>query len=519
MPEYTITVVDTTHIQPFVFGSNALRHNVGASYLVHLVTHDWVYKTLRKLGATNVDENGGIEENKEIDKHDLVTELIYTGGGNAVILFKDGNNTAREFTRQLTEIALLHAPGLQIVVSHTDNYLWNSGGLHQVVQETINKVGRKKQNHVFSSPLLGLGVTAECQYTGFPAVDFDKKDRLVSAETKAKDIAFEQGRERLLEIIPAIKHWNFIEDFSEIGEKGESSFLAVVHADGNGMGNRIRSVSGQNDRDYIRNIRKFSRSIEIVATQALNDIVDEMIACIDANNQISGEIQIHNNKLPFRPIVFGGDDLTFVCDGRLGLALAVSYLKCFTQIPLSDNKPATARAGVAVVKSHHPFSRAYNLAEELAASAKKYIKEREAESETGLSAIDWHFATSGALLPLDEIRKREFTVDGDHHLNMRPVYFGNSHDWRSWDNFQQKLDEFRFAWWNKRNKVKDLREPLRKGAAATKAFMQVMRLDPLREIPAHPDSAFSGWIEKTCVWFDAVEAIDLYVPLVAGRKK
>jgi hypothetical protein len=25
--------------------------------------------------------------------------------------------------------------------------------------------------------------------------------------------------------------------------------------------------------------------------------------------------------LPFRPLVYGGDDVTFVCDGRLGLVL------------------------------------------------------------------------------------------------------------------------------------------------------------------------------------------------------
>ena len=32
---------------------------------------------------------------------------------------------------------------------------------------------------------------------------------------------------------------------------------------------------------------------------------------------------------PLRPIVFGGDDLTFVCHGRIGLALAARYLQYF----------------------------------------------------------------------------------------------------------------------------------------------------------------------------------------------
>src|SRR5260370_22422013 len=36
-----------------------------------------------------------------------------------------------------------------------------------------------------------------------------------------------------------------------------------------------------------------------------------------------------NYYIPFRPIVFGGDDVTFVCDCRLGLSLATAYFREF----------------------------------------------------------------------------------------------------------------------------------------------------------------------------------------------
>ncbi len=36
MAKYTLTVVDTTGIQPYLFGTNSLRQNAGASYLVRL---------------------------------------------------------------------------------------------------------------------------------------------------------------------------------------------------------------------------------------------------------------------------------------------------------------------------------------------------------------------------------------------------------------------------------------------------------------------------------------------------
>ena len=85
---------------------------------------------------------------------------------------------------------------------------------------------------------------------------------------------------------------------------------------------------------------------------------------------------------PVRPLIFGGDDLTLVCDGRLGLALAAVYLKAFHTHTTSEfsrldfpdrdkkisdelKKPAYACAGVAIVKTHYPFARAYKLSSAL----------------------------------------------------------------------------------------------------------------------------------------------------------
>ena len=91
MDEAVLTMIDTAGIQGYVFGSNRLRENVGASYLVELATKAWVFKALDKLGAHNLPK-------AENDKHDLkrrpdpalqmedgklCAELLYAGGGNA----------------------------------------------------------------------------------------------------------------------------------------------------------------------------------------------------------------------------------------------------------------------------------------------------------------------------------------------------------------------------------------------------------------------------------------------------
>ena len=46
MSRYTLTVVDTTGIQEYIFGTNNLQQNVGASYLVECATWKWAVETL-----------------------------------------------------------------------------------------------------------------------------------------------------------------------------------------------------------------------------------------------------------------------------------------------------------------------------------------------------------------------------------------------------------------------------------------------------------------------------------------
>jgi len=54
MPTYTLTFLDTVGIQNYVFGSNVLRENIGASELVRRATRLWPFEEVRKAGKTNV---------------------------------------------------------------------------------------------------------------------------------------------------------------------------------------------------------------------------------------------------------------------------------------------------------------------------------------------------------------------------------------------------------------------------------------------------------------------------------
>lgn len=534
MSDFTLTVIDTTGIQNYIFGSNLLKHNVGASALVHWATNDWACEKLIELGKTNVNKECKFS-GKTIDRDALTSELIYTGGGNTVILFEN-RQLAEDFAKSLTQKVLLEAPGLQLVIAHTC-VDWDKDNFPKKLQDTIAKVNEKKTNRVHSSPVLGLGVTADCQFTGLPAIGKSKDGRRVSAEVRAKLDVFDQAHMRLTNLLE-LGEYNISKEFDYLGRtKGESSYIAIVHTDGNGMGMRIKKIANDHPekRDYINAIRAFSESVKEAANSALRSSIDKIIDSIQIKEVdgkqrefVGGVIEIKrdtegNKVLPIRPIVFGGDDATFICDGRLGLTLTEFYLRQLTSKNLADGKPLFARAGVAVVKSHYPFARAYALAEELAASSKRFIKKKNTAGE--LSAIDWHFAVSGLVLGLDEIRNRDYHVkQGD--LTMRPLILGQNFgpEWRTWDTFTNIIDEFQGTVTNSeksgmsmeqwsRNKLKMLRTVLREGPESVEQFQRGNKPDKLPTIPGNPDSAKSGWIGKRCTCFDAIEALDFYVHL------
>lgn len=529
MKQYNLTVVDTKGIQRYIFGTNSLRQNVGASYLVDCATRHWVVDCLPgphnviNIDATETDEK---LSGQKIEESGLAAELLYTGGGNAVILFKR-RESAVEFARRLTRRALLEAPGLEIALVHKD-LDWETDRLNDVLRLAMDTLAERKADHSASTPQLGLGVTAACVYTGLPAVDYEPyNERLISAEVEAKIKAEDDAHKRLENLLD-LKGYEIPKDFDDFGRtKGESSYIAIVHTDGNQMGERIKDYTETHfstNRELIAALRDFSNSIEKTALEVLKKTTGLLVGTVQTDEKgdknIAGTIELRENKIPFRPIVFGGDDLTFVCDGRLGLALTAFYLREFSRQELADKKPAHCRAGVAVVKTRFPFARGYALAEELCVSAKKRINELRDSGEDGATAMDWHFAASGLVEDLEAIRKREYTVKGDALLYMRPVSLScDSEDWRSWKTFEKIVREFKEdTWKGRRNKVKALREILRTGSGeAVEYFLKAYGLAGLPDIPEMPEMKTRGWQSGRCGYFDAIEAMEFQISLEGGE--
>ena len=57
MTKYTLTMLDTTGIQRYIFNSNRLQENIGASELVYRTTTLWAFASLEKLGFSHNIQN------------------------------------------------------------------------------------------------------------------------------------------------------------------------------------------------------------------------------------------------------------------------------------------------------------------------------------------------------------------------------------------------------------------------------------------------------------------------------
>lgn len=601
---YTFTMLDTTGIQPYIFGSNRMRENVGASALVEQAIRVWPLEVIQNdlHLKSNIQDTSGLDDDLShklhIERDELDAEVILRGGGNVMILFANSQH-AHRFANAYSRRLLLNAPGLQTAIAHIP-VEWDDSekSLRKAISSVGGTLAEKKANRSHSMPLLGLGVTAICESTGLPATNIDplldplqskvehskQRYRAINASiwAKVEKTHLDLSRDRLKEMIPAFEHdgfqfWYNPELDETSGDDDEGRYLAVVHADGNNMGKRFQQVLDEtnanaptNDRAAIQEMRLLSELVNAAGKDALAIVGGALVKAwfsveeggegttvpLKRQKKLAGEIELSywkNGKIvdaevedsqpimPFRPLVYGGDDVTFICDGRLGLSLAVIYLNAFEEatkqkinsdhyrsvreILPEELREFKACAGIATVKLHYPFARAYELAEDLCQNAKDFVK---TDLNVTASALDWHIAQSGLSGSINTIREREYSVPAGI-LTQRPLLLddkvASAHSkenarWRDWSKFKSVMQEFSDKngdWFERYNKIVQLREALRQGPAAVESFCTIYKIKD-RKLPlldaGEASLQSTGWsADRRCGYFDAIEALKFFIDL------
>ena len=239
--------------------------------------------------------------------------------------------------------------------------------------------------------------------------------------------------------------------------------------------------------------------------------------------------------LPIRPLLLGGDDITFVCDGRIALELATEALTLFEQMDALAALKGKIRAcaGVALVKTHAPFSRAYDLAESLCISAKKLLRKNEKED---WSALDWHIGLNSPTETLSALRQRQYRVplEGqeiqNYILTCRPYLLRQYEGLRTDPSWEWLIEDvlspdgkgFRTSnprntpnWQAHRSKLKTLREIVREGSSEVAEAFQTWKV--AHPLLALPDKMKNGFIGQETPLLDAVELLDIHFPLYSPR--
>lgn len=372
-------------IQGFIFKTNELKHIVGASELVEQIcTSD--FEEFAKNG-----------------------ESVVRAAGNIKFIF-DKKEDCQKAVREFPKKVMTKAPGItisQAVVAFDEDFGKAIDDL-----EDLLKVQRNKPSRSVTSGLIGIKRTNN---TGLPVVcvmEVDEKIIYKDEPTLQKERSQNVkglceksfGKEALLEKEIAY-------NISDITDRND--WIAVIHADGNGLGKVVQAVGKQKDV-----FKEFSQKLDLATKEAANQ------AFIVVFNKFKDK-----RIIPIRPVVLSGDDMTVIIRGDLAIDYAKAFISAFEdktkehlgeilkgkQVFAEDKDYLTACAGIAFIKSSYPFYYGYQLAEDLCGEAKKDTKAIYGADTNNLppSCMMFHKVQDSYIFDYRDIVERELTAKGD----------------------------------------------------------------------------------------------------------
>ena len=400
-------------IQGFIFQTNKLREIVGASELVEEICTSKFEDLFKQVG---------VEYNPD--------KCILHAAGNIKYIFNNEQECAK-IVRVFPKAIFEFAPGVTV-----SQAVVKMDGKFEKFENAVNELEKRlriQRNRPMRSATLGLMGIERSRQTGLPVTfvksetRFGKKEELHLDESsraklyadpsgerlkttkklceKAFDISFKDNDDRIA--------YN-IEDITK-----DNDWIAVIHADGNGLGQVVQKVG--KDQDLFKQFsEKLDKATTLSAREAFEAVKDKF----------------NNSKIiPIRPIVLGGDDLTVICRADLALDYVTEFIKQFeakTDFVSKYEKlkfsNLTACAGITYIKSSYPFYYGYELAEALCSQAKKDAKADLKEGELAKSCLMFHKVQDSFTEDWSDIAKRELTPQENVSFEFGPYYINEAKD-------------------------------------------------------------------------------------------
>lgn len=423
---------DTRSIQRYIYAGNRLKTNVGASFLVTTVFEEELFPVVREAFGDAFDEESFAQGGAPVEALAQGGRAVVAanGGGNALVLFSADvtEETLRGIVRSFSERVLASRPGLHLGAAIGE--LRTAPAFFQEDLSALFGKLKENQNRVFPQVNVPYhGITVSCQVNGEAANFFDAHQeirpdapqelRFYSQETAAKARAAKRATAALHKMFSSItERYAFPLEIGELGQRETENFFAIVHIDGNNMGERFRACRTQDARSRLsRSVQKKTEGAFHCLLESIDAEYGSYAAFLDLGTADGKPV------LPIRPIILGGDDVTFVCPAKLALRFAKRFLEAMAdpaavdKIEAEEARVIDACAGIAIVKTTYPFFRGYELAEQLCDAAKARMRTLRAEGGAGTSWLDYAILHGEQAPTLAALRAQEYHgARGDMHF-------------------------------------------------------------------------------------------------------
>ncbi len=374
---YYLALIETAGNQSYIFESNRVRAQVGASELVARSCTEWVLEAVGYSPDVEPDDEfppstvararwllgqPPIECRSESDQVAEV-EVVLATSGKALLLARERGPLV-DVIRAVTRRAIDEAPGLDIAGAIL-GFKWAEQDLSEVYQRVVRDLANQRvQLMPTTARFPQLPPLATCADTGLPGTRLQQPDGregtghdeevpiVRSSEIVAKRDAAKVALNRIGALVPGHRLERNTDRLDRV-MRGEG-MVSVIHADGNGIGqvfadlhrafhlDEIEECATRN-RTYVDQLRRFSLAIELITEEAFAGAVDAVARATsgDEATQSADEASQDATSSPsdktlkLVPVVLGGDDVTVICDAQLSLTFTQCLVSRFCELTVS----------------------------------------------------------------------------------------------------------------------------------------------------------------------------------------
>jgi hypothetical protein len=398
---------DTVHIefqrvQTWLFSVPRLRAMIGANTMLGEVLRRELPSLARTGGAWSwtpasgdyahsdaddpLDKHSNSPEDRDDPSLDATAGVLSRDGGHFEALFSSG---AKEFADAASALLRARLPGLKFRISV------NNDPIEQSEVEISTEL-----------PVLtrcawtGRGLASDIAQQGddIYEVSADVSRRHSTARRSARNEAGDLAS--LMMKQTKLRGLSRPETFEQLSEGG---YMAVIHADGNGVGygaSRLEAVDKAN----------FFHTARVLIRRAVLYAIDR--ACEG------------RDRTPLVLLMLGGDDMLVVSRADCALQFIVDVCAELHRAQANEGNNFTLTLGAGIVFSRPtvPFHRLHEVAERLAESAKRRFRGAQPSQRT--SVVDWAVYTTAWVDDFAEVRRRDWVLGSGNStriLSLRPL--------------------------------------------------------------------------------------------------